>query len=69
MSQKVYDLLSGGVSQADIGRSIQQRAMSNQYYWSAAAYASGNDELALMDQDKPWMTGGEMRISPASWAQ
>ncbi|MCL4303190.1 MAG: hypothetical protein KJ077_46320 [Anaerolineae bacterium] len=55
MSEKVYDLLAGGVSQAQVARSMQQRAMSNQYTWSAAAYASGNDHLALMDKDQPWL--------------
>ncbi|GIK40226.1 MAG: hypothetical protein BroJett011_40590 [Chloroflexota bacterium] len=55
MSEKVYDLLSGGVSQAQVARSMQQRSMSNQFTWSAAAYASGNGHLALMDQDQPWL--------------
>lgn len=54
MSQKVYDLLSEGVSQNQVARSLQQRGMSNQYYWSAAAYAAGQPELAMMDQDRPW---------------
>jgi len=75
MSQKVYDLLADGVSQATISRSMQQRTMSNQYYWSAAAYESGNPELALMDKDQPWLprikrrngplrTGGTRKITP-----
>lgn len=55
MSEKVYGLLADGVSQAQVARSMQQRAMSNQYTWSAAAYASGNDHLALMDKDQPWL--------------
>ncbi|MBE7553199.1 MAG: hypothetical protein HS126_19180 [Anaerolineales bacterium] len=55
MSEKVYDLLAGGVSQAQVSRSMQQRAMSNQFTWSAAAYASGNEHLALMDRDQPWL--------------
>ncbi|MCQ3977568.1 MAG: hypothetical protein DPW09_29415 [Anaerolineae bacterium] len=64
MSEKVYDLLAGGMSQAQIGRSMQQRSMSNQFYWSAAAYASGQPDMALMDQDKPWLPKNQ----EAMWA-
>ncbi len=59
ISQKVYDLLAGGMSIDKVGKMMSaataQRMMSNQYTWSAAAYKAGMLEMALMDQDEPWM--------------
>ncbi|MBE7474343.1 MAG: hypothetical protein HS114_34870 [Anaerolineales bacterium] len=59
ISQKVYDLLADGMSldkaSKVISGAMSQRKMENQYTWSAAAYASGHPEMALMDQAQPWM--------------
>jgi hypothetical protein len=53
-NNQIYQMRKRDVSDFRIQQFQSQRQMGNQYYWSAAAYRSGNPQMAMMDEEEPW---------------
>jgi hypothetical protein len=53
-NNQIYQMRRRGVNDFLLQQFQSQRQMGNQYYWSAAAYRSGNPQMAMMDEEEPW---------------